>query len=190
MHPLLARQLKRLGLDSTHPPSEMVWGELLKKIDQSYLEADQGHALLERSLALSSAEMQELYAQLKQTSDTQLAQERNKLQTVLHSLGDGLCVVDSAWKIQMVNHQAEVLFGESRQALIGRPVYRMIAPGPEEHREECLITDVTVPSLVSGEPYRTDDGVLVATDGQLVPISLVVTPMLVKGNVSGAVLVF
>ena len=95
MHPLLARQLKRLGLDETHSPSPAVWDELLKKIDQSYVEADQGHALLERSLALSSAEMQELYAQLKHSSETQLEQERNTLRTVLHSLGDGLCVVDA-----------------------------------------------------------------------------------------------
>ncbi|MBX3325893.1 MAG: PAS domain S-box protein [Nitrospira sp.] len=190
MHPLLARQLKRLGLDEAHPPSPVVWDELLKKIDQSYVEADQGHALLERSLALSSTEMQELYAQLKQTSDTQLAQERKKLQTVLHSLGDGLCVVGAEWKIQMVNHQAEMLLGETADVLIDRPVYRMISPGPKEYQEECLVTDATFPPLASGEPYRTDDGLLIRADGRLLPISLVVTPMSLEGIVVGAVLVF
>ncbi|MGB4069613.1 MAG: PAS domain S-box protein, partial [Nitrospira sp.] len=191
MHPLLSRQLKRLGLDEQHPPpSREAWSELLERIDRSYLEADQGHALLERSLALSSKEMQDLNAQLKQSSDTQLAQERNRLQAVLQALGKGLCVVDSAWKIQMVNQQAEQLFGRTAQDLAGRPVYRMIAPGPEEYQDECLITDATVPSLASGEPYNTDDGLLVTADGQLVPISLVVTPMVLDGNVVGAVLVF
>jgi PAS domain S-box-containing protein len=191
MHPLLARQLKRLGLDEGHPPSlPEVWGELLEKISRSYVEADQGHALLERSLALSSEEMQNLYAQLKQTSETQLAQERNKLQAVLHALGDGLCVVDSAWKIQMINYQAELLLGEAAHALVDRPVYRMISPGPEEYREDCLITDATLPPLASGETYRTDDGLLVTAAGQLVAISLVVTPMLSDGTVIGAVLVF
>ncbi len=189
MHPLLARQLKRLDLDETHPPSPVVWDELLKKINQSYVEADQGHALLERSLALSSAEMQELYAQLKQSSETQLEQERNTLQTVLQSLGDGLCVVDAEWKIQLVNSQAELLFGEAGSALIGRSVYRMISPGPEEYRSECLITDSTFPSLASGDPYRTDDGVLLARNGELLPIALVVTPLLLAGKAIGAVLV-
>ncbi len=160
------------------------------RVSQSYLEADQGHALLERSLALSSTEMQDLYVQLKQTSETQLAQERSKLETVLHSLGDGLCVVDGTWKIQMVNHEAEVLFGNTAQALLGRSVYRMISPGPKEYRDECLITDATFPPLASGEPYRTDDGLLVTDDGRLLPISLVVTPMVVEGAVVGAVLVF
>lgn len=154
------------------------------------MEADQGHALLERSLALSSKEMQDLYAQLKQTSETQLAQERNKLQAVLHALGDGLCVVDAAWKIQMMNPHAEQLLGEAAHALGDRPVYRMISPGPEAYREHCLITDATLPTLASGEPYRTDDGLLVRMDGQFVPISLVVTPMLSNGTVTGAVLVF
>lgn len=191
MHPLLARQLKRLGLDEQHPPpSREAWSELIERIDRSYVEADQGHALLERSLALSSKEMQDLYAQLKQSSDTQLAQERNKLQAVVHSLGDGLCVVDSEWKIRMTNQQAEKLFSGTAQALCGRPVYQMISPGPEKFREACLITDATFPPLESGEPYRTDDGVLVTADGQLVPISLVVTPMLSDSGVMGAVLVF
>lgn len=191
MHPLLARQLKRLGLDEQHPPPSLeAWGELLERIDRSYVEADQGHALLERSLALSSKEMQDLYAQLKQTSDTQLARERNKLQAVLHSLGDGLCVVDSAWRIQMTNQPAQLLFGQTARALINRSVYQMISPGPEEFREECLLTDATFPPLESGEPYRTDDGLLVTADGQLVPISLVVTPMLSDNGVMGAVLVF
>ncbi len=190
MHSLLARQLKRLGLDEVHPPSEALWAQFLKKIDQSYLEADQGHALLERSLALSSKEMQDLYAQLKRTSDTKLAQERNKLQTVLHSLGDGLCVVDADWKIRMINHQAELLFRDQAHRLMDRPVYRMISPGLDEYREECLMTDATFPPLTSGEPYRTDDGLLITADGQLLPISLVVTPMALEGTVVGAVLVF
>lgn len=188
---MLARQLKRLGLDPQQLPLSLeAWSEILRRVSQSYLEADQGHALLERSLALSSAEMQELYGQLKQTSETQLAQERNKLQTVLHSLGDGLCVVDAEWKIQMVNHQAEVLFGESAHGLLARPVYRMISPGPKEYQEECLMTDATFPSLASGEPYRTDDGVLLTRNGELLPIALVVTPMSLEGVVVGAVLVF
>jgi len=191
MHPLLARQLKRLGLEEgTRLPSVEEWGEFLKRVGQSYVEADQGHALLERSLALSSKEMQELYGQLKLTSEGELAQERNKLKTVLQSLGDGLCVVDAEWKIQMTNQQAEQLVGMDTEALLGRPAYHLIAPGPEEYRDKCLMTDATFSPLASGEPYRTDEGLLITAKGQLVPISLSVTPMSLEGTVVGAVLVF
>ncbi|MBH0199661.1 MAG: PAS domain S-box protein [Nitrospira sp.] len=191
MHPLLARQLKRLGLNSEQPPAvASLWTDLLKRVDQSYVEADQGHALLERSLALSSAEMQDLYGQLKRTSDAQLAQERNKLQAVIQALGKGLCVVDPQWKIQMVNHQAELMFGKEAHALVGHPVYQIISPGPEECRDECLIADASVPPLVSGQPYGTNDGLLMTANGHLLPISLVVTPMMLDGKVVGAVLLF
>ena len=95
MHPLLKRQLKRIGLDdATAPPSLDGWQQLLERVSQSYLESDQGHELLERSIALSSKEMQELNEQLRRTSESRLAEERDKLQTVLRSIGDGLCVVD------------------------------------------------------------------------------------------------
>jgi PAS domain S-box-containing protein len=191
MHPLLVRQLKRLGLDEQHPPAlSETWGKLLARVDRSYVEADQGHALLERSLALSSKEMQDLYAQLKHTSAAQLAQERNKLQAIIQALGKGLCVVDPQWTIQMVNQQAELMFGEEARALVGRPVYQILSPGPEEYREECLITDASLPPLVSGQPYRTDDGLLMTAHGNLLPISLVVTPMKLDEEVVGAVLLF
>lgn len=132
----------------------------------------------------------DLSREKERASDKQLARERNKLQVVLHSLGDGLCVVDAAWKIQMINHQAELLFGEVAHALVDRTAHRMIFTGSEECREDCLIIDATLSSLVSGKPYRTDDGVLVRADGQRMAISLVVTPLLSDGEVIGAVLVF
>ena len=54
MHPLLARQLKRMGLEAaTLPPSPDTWQKLLERVSQSYTESDQGHELLERSIALS-----------------------------------------------------------------------------------------------------------------------------------------
>ena len=52
MHPLLKRQLKRIGLDeATVPTSLDGWQQLLERVSQSYLESDQGRELLERSIA-------------------------------------------------------------------------------------------------------------------------------------------
>ena len=77
MHPLLKRQLKRIGLDeATVPTSLDGWQQLLERVSQSYLESDQGRELLERSIALSSREMQELNEQLRRTSESQLAGEQ------------------------------------------------------------------------------------------------------------------
>jgi PAS domain S-box-containing protein len=191
MHPLLQRQLKRLGLDPAQCPADQGdWQALLERISQSYAESDRGRTLLEQSLDVTSREMQGLYEDLRRSGETELAQERNKLEAVLHSLGDGLCVVDAQWKIVLMNQQAEALFDLPLISLKGQPVYHLLSPGPEEFSHECLITDASLPPLDQGRPFRTDDGILLRRDGQMMPISLVVTPVSTAGVVSGAVLVF
>lgn len=170
MHPLLQRQLKRLGLDPECCPTDVaVWQTALERISQSYLEGDQGRSLLEQSLDVTSREMQGLYEELRHSSETELSKERNKLEAVLHSLGDGLCVVDEQWKICMMNPQAETLFDAPFAELKDQPIYRLLSPGPEEFRHECLISDTSIPPLTLGNSYRTDDGTLFRTDGHMIP---------------------
>ncbi len=191
MHPLVQRQLKRLGLDPANCPTDLAgWHAMLDRVSQSYAENDQGRALLEQSLDVTSREMQGLYEDLRRSGETELAKERIKLEAVLHSLGDGLCVVDAQWNIVRLNPQAEELFGLPLARLAGQPVYHFLSPGPEEFSHECLITDTSIPPLEQGLPFRTNDGILVRGDGQMMPISLVVTPVATDGVVSGAVLVF
>ena len=115
MHPLLKRQLKRIGLDeATTPPSLDSWQQLLERVSQSYVESDQGRELLERSIALSSHEMQELNEQLRRTSESRLAGERDKLQTVLRSIGDGLCVVCLLYTSDAADERSSVDLGGRR----------------------------------------------------------------------------
>jgi PAS domain S-box-containing protein len=191
MHPLLQRQLKRLGLDPERCPTEAdAWQTMLERISQSYTEGDQGRALLERSLDVTSREMQGLYEELQNSSETALSTEKDKLEAVLDSLGDGLCVVDEQWKILMMNQQAETLFDRPLQTLKGQPIYHLIAPSPEQYCDDCLITQTSIPALTVGNSYRTDDGILLRSDGRMSPISLVVTPIAHEGTITGAVLIF
>ena len=191
MHPLLQRQLKRLGLDPERCPTEAdAWRTVLERISQSYAEGDQGRTLLEQSLDVTSREMQGLYEELQNSSETALSTEKAKLEAVLDSLGDGLCVVDEQWKILMMNSQAETLFDRPLHTLNGQPAYHLIAPSPEQYRDDCLITQTSIPALTVGNSYRTDDGILLRSDGRMSPISLVVTPIAHEGTVTGAVLVF
>jgi hypothetical protein len=59
LHQLVKRQLKKFGLDETGPPDVERWGLFLERISQAYSEADRDRYLLERSLAVSSQEMQD-----------------------------------------------------------------------------------------------------------------------------------
>jgi PAS domain S-box-containing protein len=191
MHPLLQRQLKRLGLDPECCPTDIeVWRETLKRINQSYTEGDQGRALLEQSLDVTSREMQGLYEELRSSSETGLAKERNKLEAVLHSLGDGLCVVDEEWKILIMNPQAEALFDAPLAQLKGQPIYQPLSPRPEPFSDECVIVNASIPPLTLGLSYRTDDSFLLRRSGQSIPISLTVTPVSHEGMIDGVVLIF
>lgn len=67
LHPLLERQLKRSGLtDYSEPPSKDIWLQVLERISQAYTQADQDRYVLERSLSVSSEEMQQEIGERKQ----------------------------------------------------------------------------------------------------------------------------
>ncbi|MEZ5424861.1 MAG: EAL domain-containing protein [Pyrinomonadaceae bacterium] len=72
MHSLLNRQLKRIGAVSEISPSATQWQSFLERVERAYKDADQERYLLERSLMISSREMQETYEQL-QKSETRYA---------------------------------------------------------------------------------------------------------------------
>jgi diguanylate cyclase (GGDEF)-like protein/PAS domain S-box-containing protein len=60
-HPLLLRQLTRLGLDAEAcPTSPEQWRLLLERVSRAYVEAEQDRYLLERSQDLASAELLEV----------------------------------------------------------------------------------------------------------------------------------
>lgn len=66
-HSLLKRQLKKSGMSEDSLPTSEQWEEFLERVNRAYAEADQERYLLERSLTISSEEMQGVYEQLRQS---------------------------------------------------------------------------------------------------------------------------
>jgi PAS domain S-box-containing protein len=191
MHSLLARQLKRLGLDATALPSSLdAWQQLLARVHQSYVESDQGHELLERSIALSSTEMQVLNEQLRRTSESRLTEERDKLHTVLRSIGDGLCVVDQNWNILLLNPEGQRLCAHTEAEVVGRPLPAIISLSSGTNLTEPIFTQILLEETAHGDTFRTDDGLLTTTAGYSFPVSYVLAPIVRENRVAGAVLVF
>ena len=71
-HPLFLRLMRRCGLSADDVASDPRWAELARRISRTYVENDEDRYLRERSLDISSREMQELNAAL--------AEERRRLQ--------------------------------------------------------------------------------------------------------------
>ncbi len=183
MHPLLARQLKKAGLNelvSPQPESDM-WQGLLGRVSQSYTEADQDRYLLERSLSISSREMQELSGNLRA--------ERDRLSAILRSLGDGLCELDPEGHVLFINPQGEQLLGWAEGELVGRDLLALVgASGPGEAKGAPA---ASVAELVGGgQTCRNHDDAFLCKDGAHLPVSYVLAPLMTQGQLTGAVLVF
>jgi len=68
-HPTLTRQLRRLALDESAPPaSPAKWAAFLDRVAAAYAEADDQRYTSERSMAVSTAELRELYDDLRSTA--------------------------------------------------------------------------------------------------------------------------
>jgi PAS domain-containing protein len=98
---LFERQLRRFGLSEHAAPSLEEWQRYLACVDRTYTAAEQDRYTLERSLAISSREMRELYDDLKRTSDARLAEKRDLLtksvgihDAILEAALDGVMIVD------------------------------------------------------------------------------------------------
>jgi signal transduction histidine kinase len=110
MHPLLERQLRKVGLDSKSPPSAEGWRALLERVSAAYAQADQDRYIGERALEQTSEEMAELYDELRATSDVEIAQKTELAKSlalvtaVLESVADGILVMDASGKVLNYNH--------------------------------------------------------------------------------------
>jgi signal transduction histidine kinase len=96
VHPLLARQLRRLGLDEAHAPDTAGWAAFLERMSEAYQQADQDRYLIERSLEISSREMRSLYEDLQRSSQSELARERDKLRDALTQLSQASSAAEAA----------------------------------------------------------------------------------------------
>ena len=88
LHPLLKRQLKRLGLEvECDAPDAERWRELVRRVSRAYEEHDQERYLLERSQDLASQEMAALYATVR--ADRDLLDSRVRERTEALALSEG-----------------------------------------------------------------------------------------------------
>ena len=134
MHPRLARQLKRLRLiDQSYPQSPETWQAFLEKINQAYKEFDEERALLERSLMISSQEIQALFDDIREKGEQKVKSEQAQTRTIIDAALDAIVGMDSDGKIIEWNAQATQTFGWEAHEVLGQILAEIIIP--EKHRE-------------------------------------------------------
>lgn len=170
MHKLLWRQLRRLQLDQSAPPTTKDWEAFLSTVEQAYRQADQDRYLLERSLAISSKETQELYDQEQRHIKEALRVSEGKYRSLFENAVDSIFIIDVASRrIIDVNQVAADRLGYNREELL-RMEIDDIYP-----REELERTDDIVRRLLE-TGYLTFERTHVRKDGStmLVEVSSII----------------
>ena len=127
LHPVLRRQLKRLKLNSDiSPESDEAWQEFLARVEKAYRQADEDRYTLERSLRVSSDEMNHLYKTLKRNSESELQIQRDRLSSVISSIKEGLFVLNMDNEIISLNNAGSKMLGYSEEELVGKNLFDTI----------------------------------------------------------------
>jgi diguanylate cyclase (GGDEF)-like protein/PAS domain S-box-containing protein len=131
LHPLLQRQLQRLGFGPQAAPADAAgWQQLLQRVSRAYEDHDQERYLLERSQDLASAEMAQLYATVRADRDhlearvhertAALQRSEGRLQSLLSLSADWIWEQDEQLRFTYVSEGIVAATGTTPQALLGR----------------------------------------------------------------------
>lgn len=114
--------------------------------------------------------------------------EKEKL--IFESIGDGVVIIDRAWKITHCNAVAERLTGWTKEEMIGKPFRDVIRFISENDRKENI---VFIEEAFLFKQVKSMEGhtVLIGKNGKEIPVSDSAAPIAGKnGEVSGVVIVF
>ena len=111
LHPIIARQLRRLGITPDQAPDASTFGRLLERVSQAYTEFDRERYLLDRSQNIASSEMTALNTALKASEAS--------LSSLLSLSSDWIWEQDTQGRFTFVSEDLELRTGLERSALLG-----------------------------------------------------------------------
>jgi PAS domain S-box-containing protein len=110
-HPMVGQLLRRVGATPGQPPSLETWRELLGVLSEMHHEADHERDALERSIEITSRDMQRLYQDLKRASESAQAEQEAIMRATLESAIEGIMVTDNARRVIAVNRRFAEMAG-------------------------------------------------------------------------------
>ena len=116
--------------------------------------------------------------------------EKDKLNTIVESIGDGVFVVDKNLNVMRFNKKASIISGFSQEDVIGKKYNEILIFKKEKGGD--LEDDFVKTSLETGEIGSiAEESILIKKDGSEVPVDDSAAPIKDKeGNITGVVVVF
>lgn len=116
--------------------------------------------------------------------------ELEHARAIFDSLGEGLYAVNCRGEVTFVNRAAERMLDYRQHELLGRNMHDVIhfqrADGARVEQRDCALLDV----MRTGSVVRRHDDVFTRRDGSLLPVAYTSAPLVVDGEIRGAVLAF
>ncbi len=127
---------------------------------------------------------------LRREADESLRRSEKKLNSITSNMAEGIYVLDNQGKIIFMNPEAERLLGWTMAELNEKQPHDLFhfrrADGTPLPFEECNMHKV----ISSGERFSSRDEVFVRKDGTVFPISVVSSPIMEGGKITGSVTAF
>ncbi len=178
-------------------------GELAKAFSSSVEAVKKSRQEVDRKVAEQTAEIQQKAGALadQQQATLNLLQdvekekeeathERDKVDTILHSIGDGVLVVDNQYRVTVFNNIAEKISGISAQAILGNPydAFLKFVSEKDEKISDTFVRDAIETGVMKKMANHT---VLIHPDGRRIPVADSAAPLKdAQGHVLGCVVVF
>jgi PAS domain S-box-containing protein len=123
-------------------------------------------------------------------SQTSQTRQLTFLRAIINNLGEGAYALDSHGRVTFMNPAAERMLGWTEDELRGREMHPTIhfqhADGTPYPKEECPLLHV----LRSGGVTTVDDDTFTRKDGSMFSVAYVSSPIVIDGEIIGAVLAF
>ncbi len=148
------------------------------------INTDEHTALLEASLSLLET------LATNAASAIERAYLNERIDLLLRSSGDGIVGIDSAGRCTFINTAACRALGYQEYEMLGRQMHDLIhhsyADGEPYPRELCPLMS----TLHTGGAFRSDGEILWRKDGTAFPVEWSGSPVIVRGEIQGAVMTF
>jgi len=122
---------------------------------------------------------------LEQSADEQ----RARAEALFYSIGDGAIATDEFGRITRVNPIARRILGFKKSELIGEWFPKKVISVTDDDVPVALIDRPIIRAFLTGEPI-TEKTYYRRKNGQKIPVSMTVSPILVNGKPRGAIEVF
>jgi len=127
---------------------------------------------------------------LERTED--IERIRSKNEAILASIGDGLVVVDKGGKITYLNRSFEEMLGWNTKEIIGKSMVQVV-PREDQNGIKVSFKERILTQVLSGQKFvadLTNPFYYVRKDKSRFPTSSIVAPVVLGGEIVGAVEVF